>query len=119
MAIGFEIRDHAHGADVHVVEVAGEIDLFSAPELKQHLAAAVDGGAATVVVDLSDTTFLDSSSLGILISAHRRLEHQRGHLAVVCDNPSILKTFQITGLDTVFLIAPSVDDAVEESVRAG
>jgi anti-sigma B factor antagonist len=119
MATPFEIRDHAHGTDAHVVGVAGEIDLFSAPEFKQRLAAAVEGGATTVVVDLSEATFIDSSSLGILISVHRRLDHRRGRLAVVCDNPSILKTFQITGLDAVFPIASSVEDAVEESVRAG
>ena len=93
MAIAFEIDDRRLGADTHVVRVAGEVDLFTAPEFKQRIAAAIDGGAASVIIDLSGTTFFDSSSLGILIGAHRRLEHRRGRLVLVCVNQAILKTF--------------------------
>jgi anti-sigma B factor antagonist len=119
MAITFEIQDRRHGADAHLVSVSGEIDMFTAPELKQRVAAAIDSGAETVIVDLSETTFIDSSSLGILIGAHRRIEHRHGHFVVVCDNPAIVKTFKITGLDQVFAIVPTVEDAVDESVPSG
>ena len=119
MAITFEIQDRRHGADAHVVTVAGEIDIFTAPELKQRVAAAIDSGAETVVVDLSGTTFIDSSSLGILIGAHRRVEHRHGRFVVACDNPAIVKTFKITGLDQVFAIVPTVQDAVDDSGQSG
>jgi len=117
MAIAFEIDDRPLGADTHVVSVAGEIDLFTAPEFKSRIATAIDGGASTIVVDLSGTTFIDSSSLGVLIGAHRRLEHTHGRLMVVCENASILKTFQITGLDNVFAIVPTVEAATERALE--
>ncbi len=117
MAIAFDIDDRPLGEGAHVVSVAGEIDLFTAPEFKARIAQAIDGGATTVLVDLTGTTFIDSSSLGVLIGAHRRLEHARGRLMVVCENASILKTFQITGLDNVFAIAPSVEAAVDRALE--
>ena len=64
----------------------------------------IDGGAERVVVDLTATTFIDSSSLGVLIGAHRRLKRRGGALVVVCDNDAIVKTFRITGLDGVFTL---------------
>jgi anti-sigma B factor antagonist len=111
LAHDFSITDRQAGRDAHVVAVAGEIDLFTAPEFKQRISEPIDAGRATVIVDLTATTFIDSSSLGVLIGAHRRLKLQGGTLVVVCDNESIVKTFRITGLDGVFALVRSVDDA--------
>jgi len=119
MAIEFAIRDERVGDDTHVVAVTGEIDLFTAPEFKQRVSVPIDEGRAHVVVDLSATTFIDSSSLGVLIGAHRRLKLRGGSLVVVCDNPVIVKTFRITGLDSVFALVPSLDEAGEASSPAG
>ena len=94
-----------------MIAVSGEIDLFTAPEFKQALSVPIDGGIERVIVDLSATTFIDSSSLGVLIGAQRRLKLNGGRLAVVCDNDSIVKTFKITGLDGVFTLVTSLDDA--------
>jgi anti-sigma B factor antagonist len=113
MAIEFEIEDRRHDEKTHVIAVSGEVDLFTAPEFKQHVSAAIDGGAERVVVDLSSTVFIDSSSLGVLIGAHRRLKSRGGALAVVCDNEAIVKTFRITGLDGVFTLVPSLADALD------
>ncbi len=63
-------------------------------------------------MDLSAATFIDSSSLGVLISAHRRLGLRGGRLIVACDVPAVLNTFRITGLDTVLEIAPSREQAL-------
>jgi anti-sigma B factor antagonist len=117
VAIQFRIDDEPVDDTTHVVSVTGEIDLFTAPEFKARIASAIEGGARVVVVDLTDTTFIDSSSLGVLIGAHRRLEHAHGRLVVVCENRAILKTFQITGLDHVFTIAASIDEAVAPGVE--
>lgn len=121
MAVGFEIEDRRlAGHDAHVVAVAGEIDLFTAPELKLRLSEPVDAGVGTVIADLRATTFLDSSSLGVLIGAHRRLQSRGGRMVVVCDNPAIRRTFEITGLDRVLTIVASPDDAVDSgAVGAG
>jgi anti-sigma B factor antagonist len=120
MAIDFTINDRQVDGDTHVVAVTGEIDLFTAPEFKQRVSAPIDAGRSNIVVDLSETTFIDSSSLGVLIGAHRRLKLRGGTLVVVCDNESIVKTFRITGLDGVFTLVRSLDDALDgDAVSAG
>jgi len=120
MAIEFAIDDHRVGEDTHVVAVTGEIDLFTAPEFKQRMSQPIDDGVQRLVVDLSHTTFIDSSSLGVLIGAHRRLKQRNGSLVVVCDNDAIVKTFKITGLDGVFTLVRSLDDALDgDAVGAG
>jgi anti-sigma B factor antagonist len=93
--------------------VTGEIDLFTAPEFKQRVSAPIDAGSSNVIVDLTATTFIDSSSLGVLIGAHRRLKLRGGALVVVCDNEAIVKTFKITGLDGVFTLVPTLADALD------
>ena len=104
MAIAFAIEDRTVDDGTHIVSVTGEIDLFTAPEFKQRVSAPIDAGATHVIVDLTETTFIDSSSLGVLIGAHRRLLRLQGRLVVVCSNDAIVKTFRITGLDGVFTI---------------
>ena len=114
MAVDFEIADRRIDGDTHVVSVSGEIDLFTAPEFKQRMSAPIDEGKSQLIVDLTGTTFIDSSSLGVLIGAHRRLKLRGGSLVVVCDNDAITKTFKITGLDGVFTLAPSVEAALAD-----
>ena len=112
MAIDFAITDRQLDGDTHVVAVTGEIDLFTAPEFKERVSAPIDAGRTSVIIDLSETTFIDSSSLGVLIGAHRRLKLRGGLLVVVCDNEAIVKTFRITGLDGVFTLVRSLDAAL-------
>lgn len=120
MAIDFEIDDRLVGDDTHVVAVSGEIDLFTAPEFKQRVSAPIDEGRRHVIVDLTATTFIDSSSLGVLIGAHRRLRRHEGRLVIVCTHDAILKTFRITGLDSVFTIVDTLEDALNgDAVGAG
>ena len=120
MAIEFEILDRKVDDDTHVVAVSGEIDLFTAPEFKHRMSAPIDSGRSHLIVDLSQTTFIDSSSLGVLIGAHRRLKLRGGSLTIVCDNEAIIKTFRITGLDGVFTLVSSIDDTLDgDAVGAG
>ena len=118
MAVDFEITDQKVDDDTHVLAVTGEIDLFTAPEFKQRMSALIDAGRSRIVVDLTQTTFIDSSSLGVLIGAHRRLKLRGGALLVVCDSEAIAKTFKITGLDGVFTLAASVDEALADDATA-
>ena len=111
MAMTFSIEHRPVDDDTHVVSVAGEIDLFTAPEFKLGVSAPIDAGCTHVIVDLSETTFIDSSSLGVLIGAHRRLRRLDGTLVIVCSNESIVKTFRITGLDSVFTLVGTLDEA--------
>ena len=118
MAVAFAIEDRSVDADTHVVAVAGEIDLFTAPEFKQRVSAPIDEGRTHVIVDLTETTFIDSSSLGVLIGAHRRLKLRGGSLVVVCRDEAIANTFKITGLDGVFTLAPTVEAALAGNANA-
>jgi anti-sigma B factor antagonist len=112
MAMEFCAFDEQVDETTHVVSVRGEIDLFTAPEFKARIHDAIEAGRDVVVVDLSGTTFIDSSSLGVLISAHRRLKMRGGRLVVACDVPAVLNTFKITGLDSVLEMASTREEAL-------
>jgi anti-sigma B factor antagonist len=118
MAIEFSVEDRPLDGDTHVVAVSGEVDLFTAPEFKQRVMAPITAGLDRVIVDLTETTFIDSSSLGVLIGAHRRLKARGGRLVVACTNDAIVKTFRITGLDGVFKLVASVEAARAEPAEA-
>ncbi len=118
MAIEFAAWEEQVDKHTRVVAVRGEVDLFTAPEFKQRVMAPIASGVDHVIVDLTATTFIDSSSLGVLIGAHRRLKTRGGRLVVACDNEAIVKTFRITGLDGVFTLVGSVDDALSASEAA-
>jgi anti-sigma B factor antagonist len=80
--------------------------------------APIAAGAERVIVDLTETTFIDSSSLGALIAANRRLKSRGGRLVVACATDAIVKTFRITGLDGVFSVVPSVEAALNTRAEA-
>ncbi|HEV3228069.1 MAG TPA: STAS domain-containing protein [Solirubrobacteraceae bacterium] len=111
MPTDFKLSDQASDQR-HVVSVAGEIDLFTAPELKQRLVSLIDSGQRHIVIDLSETTFLDSTGLGVLIGAVKRLRGQDGELVIVNRDESIAKTFEITGLDQIFTIRSTREEAL-------
>jgi anti-sigma B factor antagonist len=113
MSPEFAITEHPIDGERHVLAVRGEIDLFTAPELKQVLAESIEGGRIRIIVDLTDTTFLDSTALGVLIGAVKRLRSRDGALAIVNVDDNIAKTFEITGLDQIFTIVPTRDEAVD------
>jgi len=108
----FALTEESLDPDRHVVAVRGEIDLFTAPELKQKLTDAIESGKNRIVVDLSDTTFLDSTALGVLIGAVKRLRSREGALVIVNVDQNIAKTFEITGLDQIFTILSTRGDAI-------
>src|ERR1044072_6121424 len=110
----FAITEQPIDAERHVLAVRGEIDLFTAPELKQVLAESIEAGRNRIIVDLTETTFLDSTALGVLIGAVKRLRSRQGALAIVnVHDNNIAKTFEITGLDQIFTIMSTRDEAVE------
>ncbi len=108
----FAVTEEPIDAERHVVAVRGEIDLFTAPELKQVLAESIENGRVRIVIDLTDTTFLDSTALGVLIGAVKRLRFHDGALAIVNVDENIAKTFEITGLDQIFTILATREEAV-------
>jgi anti-sigma B factor antagonist len=101
------------GNGVFTVSVAGEVDLATAPELKEALAEVVRSGATGVVVDLSNASFIDSTTLGVLMGAVKRLRPGGGELVIACHDPNIRKIFEITLLDRVFRIFETPGAGVE------
>lgn len=103
--------DERRLGDVGVaIAVRGELDLATAPRLKWPLVDAIDAGARVLIVDLSAVTFMDSTALGVLIGIRRTLK-LGSRLAIVCTEPDVLKIFEISGLDAVFQIYPTFDEA--------
>ena len=98
--------------DVPIVAVNGEVDVYSAPALKERITELLESGQHTLIVDLSGVAFLDSTGLGALVEARAATGDAGGSLPLVCSQERILKLFTITGLDGVFTIYPSVSEAV-------
>jgi anti-sigma B factor antagonist len=109
----FHVSTTTLGDGVAGVAVVGEADIYTAPELKQTLNAAIEAGATYVLVDLSAATFIDSTTLGILMGAVRRLRPIGGEVAIACADPNICRIFEITLLDRVFAIFPTADEGLE------
>jgi anti-sigma B factor antagonist len=105
-------------SDHTVLEIGGEIDVYTAPRLRERLIEMVGTGEKSVVVDLGRVEFLDSTGLGVLVGAHRRLRANAGSLTLVCPHERLLKIFRITGLDSVFEIHKSIESATS-GTRAG
>jgi anti-sigma B factor antagonist len=106
----FRIEERT-GGSVPVVAVSGEIDVATAPQLRECLHGVIAQGEATVVLDLLDVTFLDSTALGVLVGALKRCRELDGDLHVVVADPRIVKIFEITGLTNVFTMADSLQAA--------
>jgi len=110
-----DITTEAGGPGVVVVALTGEIDLYTCPEFKQELLRVIADGATLVVVDLTGTTFIDSTALGVIIRGVERLKQRDGRLVVVCADPNILKIFEVTGLNRIFSVYGSRDEALAQT----
>ena len=87
-----------------VVSAAGELDVNTAPELREQLARLAADDVRRVVVDLTDVSFVDSTALSVLVSALKRLRQADGDLELASPNPSVRRVFEITGLTRLFTI---------------
>lgn len=97
-----------------VIEVGGEIDVYTAPRLREHLVGVVAQGNYHLIVDMEKVGFLDSTGIGVLVSGLRRVGEHEGTLRLVCSQEHVLKILRITGLTTVF----PIDSTVEEALAA-
>ena len=117
--MNFDIKTEQLSENTYVISLAGEVDLYTAPEFKQQLLEVIGQGGTEVVVDFTDTTFIDSTTLGVLVGGVKRLRSNDGQLSLVCNDRNITKIFEITGLDRVFTIYPTRDDAVAKLGTTG
>lgn len=100
---------------VEVIDVAGEIDVSTAPRLRALLIDLDSNNSYHLVVNLAKVEFLDSAGVGVLVGAAKRVRAHDGSLHLVCTQSRLLKVFKITGLTTVFAIYETVDQALAAS----
>lgn len=101
MAVSPKVQSTASGK-LFVVTPEGELDLATSPVLREALGAACDAGAVTVVLDLALVTFLDSTTLGVLVGANKRLRAAGGRLITVNVSGEPLRVMELTGLAGAF-----------------
>ncbi len=107
----FEVKD-SEQPGVEVLDVGGEIDVATSPELHELLSGLIESGPGLLIVNLTDVSFIDSTGLGVLVGAVRELRAGGGDLRLVVTQPHIIKLLELTGLDEVFSVLPSMSDAV-------
>ena len=116
--MNFDVKTEKLSDGQYVISLSGEVDLYTAPEFKQQLLEVIEQGGRDVIVDLSDTTFIDSTTLGVLVGGVKRLRPVGGQLMLVCSDRNIIKIFEITGLHRVFEIHATREDALEAARTA-
>jgi anti-sigma B factor antagonist len=95
-----------------IVAVGGEIDVYTAPKLRDKISELVATGSYDIVVDMHEVEFLDSTGLGVLVGGLKKVRAHDGSLRLVCNQDRLLKIFRITGLAKVFVIHETADEAL-------
>lgn len=98
--------------DIPILDVTGEIDIYTTPQFKEAVAAAIDSGGSNVLINMSNVSYMDSSGFGTLLSATKRLRPLQGGLYLAGCNDSLTRMLQITRLNTVFGVYANEAEAV-------
>jgi anti-anti-sigma factor len=110
--LGFEIRTAQLTPSIYVVSVTGEIDAFTSPSLEQELEWVLGDGASNAVVDLGEVAFIDSTALRVLLRALPKFSKRGGRLVLATADNRVLRTLEITGLDSKFTVEPRLAEAL-------
>jgi anti-sigma B factor antagonist len=108
----FRIEEESPQPAVRVLVVYGDADLHSAPELRERIRGAIDEGTNTLVIDLSATTLIDSTSLGVLLGGMKRLREDNGQIRLVVPQAEVRRVFEITMLDRIFPLHDTREEAL-------
>ena len=114
----FELDEEDPEGGAHVIAPRGEIHVTTAPRFAEHLTTAIESGKTAVVVDMSEVEFIDSTGLSVLLNGLRLIGQRQGRLALVCTNPTVLRLFQITNLDSTFDIFGDRPQAIAHVTQA-
>ena len=111
MDLSLETR---HEGGLTIIEVGGEIDVYTAPKLRDKITELVGYGEYNLVIDMEKVDFLDSTGLGVLVGGLKKVRAHDGSMRLICNQERLLKIFRITGLAKVFVIHSSQADALTE-----
>lgn len=100
---------------IPVVELEGEVDLSTSPQFKETVYRLIDSGRRDIVLDLDGLDFMDSTGLGVLVAVLKRTSMEGGRIRLVCSKRSIMKVFNITGLDKVFAIYDNLQRCLDDA----
>jgi anti-sigma B factor antagonist len=114
----FDLNEESLDAQTHLIAVRGEVHVSTAPEFSERLNDAITGGKTGVIIDMTGVDFIDSTGLSVLLNALRRVTRAHGTLALAVSNPTVLRLFEITRLDSTFDILPDREAAIAR-VRRG
>jgi anti-sigma B factor antagonist len=107
----FSVSSERRDGGLGIVKLAGEVDIYTAPRFKECMLELLDDGTERLIVDLSGVTFIDTA-LGVLIGGVRRVNASGGAMALVVTSRPVERVLAITGLDRVFTIHESLQDAI-------
>jgi anti-sigma B factor antagonist len=91
-----------------VVSLQGEVDLASAPQVRRSIYDLIDQGSHRLAIDFTEVDFMDSTGLGVLIGALKRLREHDGAMVLAGIKPAVARVFEVTGLDRIFTIHGSL-----------
>lgn len=111
--VNFKMDTRTIDNKLPVIELEGEVDVYTAPQLKQQMINLLESGAKQMIIDLSKVEYLDSTALGVLIGGLKRMRETDGNMVLVCPSARIRRVFEITGLDKIFDIYNTADEAQE------
>ncbi len=114
MDIKLSVREVS--GDAYVVDLNGEIDVYTSPKVKDAISELIDQGHYNLVINLEKVRYIDSTGLGVLIGGLKRVREHGGTVSLVCTNPQIKKIFDITGLVKIFGIFDDEDAATKALV---
>ena len=107
-----------HRENVPILDVAGEIDIYTTPQFKEAVSAAIEEGQAAIIINMTNVTYMDSSGFGTLLSATKRLRPVNGGLYLSGCNDAITRMLQITRLNTIFGVYGTEDDALQAALAS-
>jgi len=114
--VDIKVSVHEGRGDVYVVELGGEIDVYTSPQVRDAIGELIDRGIYNLVINLEHVRYIDSTGLGVLIGGLKRVREHGGSVNLVCTNPQIRKIFDITGLVKIFGIFEDDDAAMKALV---
>jgi anti-sigma B factor antagonist len=112
--LNLTILTRSPNPDTRVLDVEGEIDVYTSTQLKEAIVSTISEGVTHVVMNLSKVEYLDSTGLGVLIGALKRLREKQGNLIIVSPSMRIMRIFEITGLYKIFTIYQTEDEAASK-----